>query len=231
MRERRGRELAGLAAAATLSLCACACGSSSSSPSTSSPASAKVPAGAIAVIAKAPNGTVSKADYENALAQAVPRLGLHKLPARSTPQFAQVKDAAVSDLVLARWLEGEASERGITVSPSQIRSQLRTIIETQFGNSRQKYTRFLQQSHFSKADALERVRLQLLSTQLQQQVLPTSSKLPAKQQQKLAKRFEDKFVHKWRSRTLCAPAYKIDRCSNGPQPSSSSTSGGSGLGP
>jgi foldase protein PrsA len=132
-----------------------------------------VSSGSIAVVQDAPNGTVTKAQYNAALFQAVPRLGLPKLPPQSSPQFAQVKDAAISDLLLGRWIEGEAAERGITASTSQVQDQLAQIVKTQFGNSQKKFQAFLKQSHFTQADALERVRLQVLSTAIQSAVLPS----------------------------------------------------------
>ena len=132
-----------------------------------------VPSDGIAVVQDAPNGTVTKAQYNAALFQAVPRLGLPKLPSKSSPQFAQVKDAAISDLLLGRWIEGEAAERGVTASTSQVQDQLTQIVKTQFGNSQKRFQAFLKQSHFTQADALERVRLQVLSTAIQNAVLPS----------------------------------------------------------
>jgi parvulin-like peptidyl-prolyl isomerase len=132
-----------------------------------------IPSDAIAVVQGAPDGTVTKAQYAAALLQAVPRLGLPKAPPKSSPQFQQVKDAAISDLLLQRWIEGEAEDRGITASSAKVQDQLQTIIKTQFGNSQQKFQAFLKQSHFSQSDALERVRLQVLSTAIQDAVLPS----------------------------------------------------------
>jgi hypothetical protein len=263
----------GVAASALLLLAAvllAACGSSDSG-TQSTP---QIPADAIAVVQKAPNGTISKAEYKAALLQAVPRLGLSRLPADTTPQFAKVKEAAISDLILGRWIVGEAADRGITASNTQVHDQLEQTIKTQFGNSEAKFLAFLRQSHFSKADALERVRLEVLSTQIQSAVLsadktplasaseiakfyrshiaefqvkgshpaiktPLSKVAPqikkllaAKKQREIATNFQKSFVHRWRSRTICAAGYRINRCSNGPPfPVGGKLSGGGGLAP
>jgi parvulin-like peptidyl-prolyl isomerase len=134
-----------------------------------------IPSGNIAVVQGAPNEDVTLAEYKRALLQAVPRLGLKKLPKPGSSQYTQVKDSAISDLLLGRWIEGEAADRGITVSQSQVADQLKQIIKTQFGNSQKQFQKFLAQSHFTQQDALERVRLQVISQDVQQQVLPQSS--------------------------------------------------------
>ena len=131
-----------------------------------------IPSDAIAVVDDAPNGTVTKAEYGRALFQAVPRIGLSKLPPRSSPQFTTVKQSAISDLLLQRWIEGEAQERGIDVSGSVVQDKLKSIISSQFSNSQKQFDAFLVRAHFTPADALERVRLQLLSTHVQNEVLP-----------------------------------------------------------
>ncbi len=131
-----------------------------------------IPSDAIAVVQDAPNGTVTKAEYARALFQAVPRIGLSKLPPRSSPQFTTVKQSAISDLLLQRWIEGEAAERGLDVSGTVVQDKLKSIISSQFSNSEKQFQAFLKQSHFTQEDALERVRLQILSTRVQNAVLP-----------------------------------------------------------
>jgi foldase protein PrsA len=131
-----------------------------------------IPSGDVAIVQEAPNGDISQDDYNTALVQAAARLQLKDVPDEKSPQFAQVQSAATDDLLLSRWVAGEASERGITVSDSEVSDRLNQIIKSQFGGQKG-FQQFLQQSHFTQDDALERVRLQLLSDQIQKQVLPT----------------------------------------------------------
>ena len=189
-------------------------GSDSSSTSSGSKAATTVPAGAIAIVSKAPNGTVTKSEYEAALGQTAPRLGLPKVPPASSPQFKTVKDAAISDLLAGRWIEGEAQERNLDVSQSEVQAQLDQVVKTQFGDSQKKFDAFLKRAHFTQADALERVRLQALTQRIQDQVLPPgASSASAKAK---VERFQTSFGRTWRGRTLCASGYVTDRCSNGP---------------
>lgn len=142
-----------------------------------------VPAGDVAVVQGVPNPPgedVTQAEYRAALLQAAAQQGLRSLPKPGTAQFSQVKDAALSNVLLERWIEGEAADRGITVSSSQVADRLQQIIKTQFGNSQKQFEQFKQQAHFTQQQALEQVRLQLISNEVQSQVLPqnASSKVP-----------------------------------------------------
>ena len=76
----------------------------------------------------------------------------------------------MADLLLSRWVAGEAEDFGIEVTDREIDEELETIIEDQFGGQKQ-FDRFLEQSRFSPEDARERVQLQLLSQRIQEHVL------------------------------------------------------------
>ena len=78
----------------------------------------------------------------------------------------------MADLLLSRWVAGEAVEQGIEITDREIDQELETIIQDQFGGQKQ-FDRFLEQSAFSEEDARERVRLQLLSQRIQQEVIGT----------------------------------------------------------
>ncbi len=130
-----------------------------------------IPSGAVAVVQDAPNGTVTSEEFTRALDQAAPRLQLPSVPKPGTPQYDQVKTAAMSDLLLGRWVSGEADERGVTVSDTQVSDELAQLKKSQFGGEKG-FQQFLKQSHYTEQDALDRVRLQLLSQEIQKQVLP-----------------------------------------------------------
>ena len=130
-----------------------------------------IPSDAVAVVDDAPNGTITKADFDAALKQAAARQGVKQVPKPSDPQYASLRDAAMSDLLLTRWVQGEAADRGITVSDTEVRSRLQQIKKQQF-KSKQQYQQFLKQSGFTPQDALYRTELQLLSGRIQAEVLP-----------------------------------------------------------
>jgi parvulin-like peptidyl-prolyl isomerase len=127
--------------------------------------------GEIAVVEDAPNGTITQDQFERALAQTAARQGLKAVPAADDPQYQLLRDAAVSDLLLSIWVNGEADERGIEVSDREIDEELQNIIKQQFGDQKG-YEKFLEQSSFTEDEARARVQLQLISNSIQKEVLP-----------------------------------------------------------
>ncbi len=95
-----------------------------------------VPSGDVAVVEDAPDGTITQEDFDAALAQAAARQGLPKAPEPSDPQYATLRDSAMSAVLQARWFRGEAEERGITVSDTEITQRLQQF-QKQVGNRAQ----------------------------------------------------------------------------------------------
>src|SRR6266540_3749019 len=242
-----------------------------------------VPSGDVAVVDDVPDGGITSDEFQKTLEQTAARQGIKQVPKPSDPSYPTLRDSAMADALLSRWVRGEADERGITVSDSEVSDQLEKIKKQQFG-SEKKFQQFLKQAGFSLQDARERVELQLLSTEIQKQVLPTAPNVsqsqienfyeanktqftqpavdaaiftaPAGQlvgpiegqtadylievekvnpekvtslsdatsqikqqlsqgiQQEAATAFQQDFVDKWTSRTLCASGYVMDRCAN-----------------
>jgi foldase protein PrsA len=132
---------------------------------------ASVPDGDIAVVEDAPDGTITTEDFDGALEQTAARQGLREVPPTDDPQYELLADAAVSDLILARWVLGEAEERGIEVTDREIDEELENVKEQQFG-SEKAFQDFLDQSGFTEEEAQERIELQLVSDRIQSAVLP-----------------------------------------------------------
>jgi foldase protein PrsA len=135
-----------------------------------------VPSGAVAVVEDAPNGTISKADFDAALKQSAARQGLPKPPSPSSPQYPTLRDAAMSDVLLSRWVVGEAQERGIVISDTEITNQLKQIAQQQFGGEA-KFQAYLKQAGFSPQQARDTVEQSLITTQLENQIVPKSPTL------------------------------------------------------
>jgi hypothetical protein len=195
----------------TAVLCIAACGSSTEAPS--------VPSGAVAVVENAPDGTISKADFDAALKQSAGSQGLPKPPSPSSPQYSGLRDTTMSALLLSRWVRGEADERGIVVSDTEITNQLKQFAKT-FGGEK-KFQQFLKQAGYGPTQARDQVELTLITNQIKKQVEAEANGQAA--QKAAADQFQSEFVTKWRSQTTCAHGYVIDRCSNGPSPTTTST--------
>jgi hypothetical protein len=137
-----------------------------------------VPDGAIAVVEDAPNGTITQEEFDRGLVQAASRQGLKDVPASDDPQYQLLADAAEGDLILSRWVLGEAEERGIEITDREIDDELETIKTQQFGckpneTSCADFEKFLDQSGFTLDEARDRVKLQLVSDAVQCQVIPS----------------------------------------------------------
>ena len=130
-----------------------------------------LPDGAKAYVEDIESGEINQAEYDAAIEQAAARQGIKEVPEPGVPQYDLLKDAAMADLLLARWVRGEADELGVEVTDTAVQTELDSIIEQQFGGQ-EEFDRFLEQNAFSAEDATARVELQLLSTRIQERVVP-----------------------------------------------------------
>jgi foldase protein PrsA len=128
--------------------------------------------GEIAVIEDAPDGTITSEDFEAALQQTAARQQIRQVPEPGDPQYELLADAAVSDLILGRWVLGEGEERGIEVSEREVDEELESIKQGPEFGSEKAFQQFLDQSGFTLEQARERIELQLVSDRIQQAVLP-----------------------------------------------------------
>jgi foldase protein PrsA len=132
----------------------------------------KVPAGAVADV----NGqTVSKPQFDHWLnvvsaVQAPPKAKTKpKPPQPGSAQYKQLTQQVMQFLVSAKWIEGEAADRGLTASPQEINSQFTQTKKQSFPNDKA-YQKFLKTSGQSQADIIYRVKLDVLSNKLRQDV-------------------------------------------------------------
>ncbi|MEK6272837.1 MAG: peptidyl-prolyl cis-trans isomerase [Actinomycetota bacterium] len=130
-----------------------------------------VPSDDVAVVEDAPDSHITTAEFQASLEQAAALQGAKEVPPPDDPQYSALRDSAMADVLLGRWVRGEASELGVTVSDSEIESRLDQIIQQDFGGRKQ-FEQYLKQAHFTSEQARERIELQLLSDEIQKQVLP-----------------------------------------------------------
>jgi foldase protein PrsA len=144
-----------------------------------------VPSGDVAIVQHVPDdiGTVSEADFKRALLQQAAQGKLKAVPKPGGKKYEELKSAALGELLDTIWIQGEAEELGISVTPKQIATELAQIKKQNFKTAAE-YQKFLKTSKFTQADVLARVKLQLLSTQIQEQIskeapAPSSSEVSA----------------------------------------------------
>jgi parvulin-like peptidyl-prolyl isomerase len=130
-----------------------------------------VPEGDVAIVEHVPDeiGEVSEAEFNRALLQQAAQAKLKSTPKPGDDKYEELKEAALGELLDTIWIQGEAAELGISVTPKQIAAELAQIKKTNFKTPAE-YQKFLKTSRFTKEDVLARVKLQLLSTQIQEAI-------------------------------------------------------------
>ncbi len=136
-----------------------------------------VPAGDVAVVEDAPDGTVTMADFQASLKQTAARQGLSKPPKPSDPQYATLRDQAMANVLLSRWIPAEAAERGISVSNTEVSNQLQQLQKQQFGGKKQ-FQQYIKQAGYTPRQAREQVELSMLATQIQRDLVPQTPTVP-----------------------------------------------------
>ena len=120
------------------------------------------------------SGTISKTEFNHWLevVSAQPQPGAKRRPAPPKPgsrQYDAVKQQVMQFLVSAKWIEGEAKERGITATPAEVDRQFEQTKKQSFPNEKA-YQRFLKTSGQTEEDLKFRVRLDVVSNKIREQV-------------------------------------------------------------
>lgn len=131
-----------------------------------------VPSGDVAFVAAVDDGGISQEEFDAALSQTAAQLGLPEAPPPEDQQYEQVFQQTMQQLIQARWVRGEAAERGIEVSPDEVQTELDRAKEENFKTDKE-FQQFLKQSNFTDEDVSRQLELNLLSQQLQEAVLPS----------------------------------------------------------
>ncbi|MGB7685954.1 MAG: SurA N-terminal domain-containing protein, partial [Solirubrobacterales bacterium] len=130
-----------------------------------------VPAGDVAMVEGVPSdlGAVSEAEFKRSFAQQAAQGGQGKVPKEGSEKYEELKTAAMTETLEQVWLRGEAEERGISVTPKQVSTELAQIKKENF-KAPGSYQEFLKNSSFTPEDVERRVEVQVLSTQIQEAI-------------------------------------------------------------
>jgi foldase protein PrsA len=112
-----------------------------------------VPEGDVAIVDGVDNGSVSQEQYDRALEQSAARLGLKEVPPTDDPQYVQLKDETMQGLLLAIWAEGEAADRGLEVTETDVQNELDQIRES--FKTEKEFARVVEESKFCSDEEIE----------------------------------------------------------------------------
>ena len=138
-----------------------------------------VPSDAAAIVEDAPEGlgTVTVKQLEHAIEQAAAQEKL-PVPKPGDAKYDEVKEKALGEKLDSIWIQGQAEEMGISVTPDEIAKELKKLKSKAFKTEKQ-YEEFLKEAHFTQDDVNERVKIQILSEKIQNQVTEETP-LPSK---------------------------------------------------
>ncbi len=139
-----------------------------------------VPSGDAAVVQDAPGdlGTVPVSKVEHAIELAAAGAGEKTTPKPGDPKYDEMKETAVNSVLEGIWIQGLAAQWGIEVSEKEVEAEIKKVKKESF-KSPAEFQKFLKESHFTSADVHEKVLIQMLSKELQEQLkekAPTPSK-------------------------------------------------------
>lgn len=128
-----------------------------------------VPEGDVVLVESVPDdaGHISEQDFNRNMLRNAIGEGMKKAPKAGSDKYESLKEKALGELIDVAWIEGQSEEMGITATPKQIATELKTIKEQNFPNKGD-FEKFVRESKLTKAEVMQRVRLQVLTTQIQQ---------------------------------------------------------------
>jgi foldase protein PrsA len=135
-----------------------------------------VPSGDVAVIEDAPEGlgTITEKDLQRAIVQAAAAAQVKPVPKPGDEKYDELKETALGERLDAIWIQGQAKEMGFLVTPKEVSEELKKLKKQAFKTEKQ-YEEFLKEAHYTQADVNERVKVQILSTKIQEQITEEES--------------------------------------------------------
>jgi len=130
-----------------------------------------VPSGDVAVIEDAPEGlgTITEAQLRHSIVIAAASAQGKPVPKPGDEKYDELKEKALGELFDSIWIQGQAEEMGFSVTPKEVAAELKKLKSQAFKTEKQ-YTEFLKESHYTQKDVDERVKVQILSSKIQEQI-------------------------------------------------------------
>jgi foldase protein PrsA len=104
-----------------------------------------------------------------------------ELKSECEQQYTSLKQTTLGFLISANWLLGEANEQGVKVSDAEVTKAFNKIKAEQFPTEAD-FQKFLSSTGYTVSDLLLRVKLDELSTKIQQKVTKNAGKKPSQKE-------------------------------------------------
>ena len=114
-------------------------------------------------------GNVPVSKVEHAIELAAAQAGEKTTPKPGDPKYDETKETAVNSVLEGIWIQGLANQWGIEVTEKEVEAEVKKVKKESF-KSEAEFQKFLKESHFTPADVHEKVLIQMLSKELQEQL-------------------------------------------------------------
>ncbi len=130
-----------------------------------------IPSGSVVLVEDAPGdvGNVTEARFEHALELTAAQGGAKKAPKPGDSKYDELKEGTLNTLLESIWVQGLAAEWGIEATEQEVAEELKKVKKESF-KSEAEFEKFLKESHYTPADVNEKVKLQVLTKALQEQL-------------------------------------------------------------
>ncbi len=142
------------------------------------------PSSGVVEVQDVDDGIVTQEQFDAAVSRAAEGQGLKKPPPPDDPSYTALRDQAFGEVLLPLWIQGEAADRGITVTDDEIAQRAESIVKENFGDQKE-FDKFVEEQGFCTQDELNEgidtltcegvqreVRVMLLAEAVQEAVIP-----------------------------------------------------------
>lgn len=138
--------------------------------------SPSVPSGDVAVVEGVPDeiGTISEDRLKHAVDIAAAAGQVKPVPKPGSEKYEELQETALGEILDTIWIQGQGAEMGFTVTPKEVEKELEKLKKQAFKTEKQ-FEEFLKESHYTQEDVNQRVKVQILSTKIQEQLQEESS--------------------------------------------------------
>lgn len=143
----------GLASLLTAAFGLAACGDGDETGPGQATTAEGLPEGAVALVRGVEDGAITREDLNRAVA-ARARASGQQAPATQSPEYDLVAGEALDDLLVARWIAGEAAARGIVVSEEEVAGKVEETLDSRFGGDSKEFEAVAARSGYCSEEEL-----------------------------------------------------------------------------